>query len=52
MHKSFKVLGVAVYQGKLMFVYSYWNEEHTQLCLYRLPVQEEDLPDLAPAKAE
>jgi hypothetical protein len=49
--KTFKVRGLGVHEGQLVFVYSFWNEEHTQLCLYRLPVREEDLPDL-PMAAE
>lgn len=42
---TFKTLGVGLHAGELKFVYSYVSPEHG-LVLYRLPVQEDDLPDL------
>jgi hypothetical protein len=50
-HPKFKKRGLGVDKDQLVFVYTYWNEEHGQLCLYRLQVSEDDLPDL-PATAE
>jgi hypothetical protein len=49
--KAFKVLGLGLENGQLMFVYSNWSAENHELCIYRLPVREDDLPEL-PMAAE